>query len=250
MPAVPAPLRIEFELDSEVYPELHAALSGLRSEQARAERLRQLAAAGLVWEKVRIHGPSAMAAPAAPVEQEGQRRPPAAVKRPAEVPPLPAPEATPLPPIERRAAPAAKRPRAPVAEKRRASDFVDLAIDAEVPVASSIAAEPGGSSWPSQQDLARVIGELPVLLDVVPDDHPHGLRPQEPVAWAAKASPEPEEEEFSPAQAEESASADSANDEEALETADAGLHVAALSQKPKSRSRLMRMKERGLFKNG
>ncbi|MCR5883807.1 hypothetical protein LRS03_13445 [Rhizobacter sp. J219] len=56
-------LRLEFELDSEVYPELHAALSLLKSSRARAERVRQLAAAGLVWEKVRLQGSAAVVEP-------------------------------------------------------------------------------------------------------------------------------------------------------------------------------------------
>ena len=108
-------VRLEIELDSEVYPELHAALTSMRSARSRAERLRQLAATGLVWEKVRLHG-----AAAAPVAEER----PSVVTRADVV----APEANPLPAIERRMA-AAKRAR-PTSPKRRASDreVVDLAV--------------------------------------------------------------------------------------------------------------------------
>ena len=60
-------IRLEFDVDSELYPELHAALSRLGSTRARGERMRQLAAAGLVWENVRIHGASAIG-PNAPAE--------------------------------------------------------------------------------------------------------------------------------------------------------------------------------------
>src|SRR5688572_22624992 len=76
-------VRLEFELDSEIYPELHAALAALRSTRARAERMRQLAAAGLVWEKVRLQG--------AAVTVEAV---------PAPVPaPVPLPVSTPAPPV-------------------------------------------------------------------------------------------------------------------------------------------------------
>jgi hypothetical protein len=49
-------LHLALEIDGEVYPELYAMLVGLRSDAARAERLRQLAATGLVWETVRQSG--------------------------------------------------------------------------------------------------------------------------------------------------------------------------------------------------
>lgn len=48
-----AVLDFSFAIDSEVHPELHAALAAIASEASRGERLRQLAAMGLVWEKVR-----------------------------------------------------------------------------------------------------------------------------------------------------------------------------------------------------
>jgi hypothetical protein len=49
-------LHLPLEIDGEVYPELYAMLVGLRSDAARVERLRQLAATGLVWETVRQSG--------------------------------------------------------------------------------------------------------------------------------------------------------------------------------------------------
>jgi hypothetical protein len=51
-------LRLELEIDSDVYPELYARLASLHSLHARHEKLRQLAAVGLVWELVRLHGPA------------------------------------------------------------------------------------------------------------------------------------------------------------------------------------------------
>lgn len=51
-----AVVRVEIDIDSDVYPELYAALAALRQPMLRDERLRQLAAMGLAWEAVRIHG--------------------------------------------------------------------------------------------------------------------------------------------------------------------------------------------------
>lgn len=186
-------MRLEIDIDSEVYPELHAALSALKSTRARAERVRQLAAAGLVWEKVRLHGSAAVAVP--PAEPH-----PDIVTR-SDVKPLPRPEPA---------------PRAPERRRKR----------------------------PSREDLEQVMRELPVLMDVVADvrplpmphdDEPGHLDPHdEPAPWAAmSAYPD----ELSP-------------DDDAAALPDATLHVTALSHKPATRSRLMRMKERGLFKNG
>lgn len=58
-----AVLRLKVDVDSDVYPELYARLRGIERPQAREERLRQLAAVGLIWEAVRMHGPAATAMP-------------------------------------------------------------------------------------------------------------------------------------------------------------------------------------------
>ena len=238
-------VRLEIELDSEVYPELHAALTSMRSARSRAERLRQLAATGLVWEKVRLHG-----AAAAPVAEER----PSVVTRADVV----APEANPLPAIERRMA-AAKRAR-PTSPKRRASDreVVDLAINAEPRPVPEPRPERRRVT-PSRQDVEQAIRELPVLMDVVTDlssvnvvpdvspldehgdDHPpHTPDLLEPAPWASmNAYPDDV-----PALSIEHA------DDDADGPPEPPLHVTALSHKPATRSRLMRMKERGLFKNG
>lgn len=171
-------VQLEFELDSEVYPELHAALCALSSTRARAERMRQLAAAGLVWEKVRLHGAAATVMPP-------EHSP--AIATHADV--------SPLPPANAEAPrPRSRRPR------------------------------------PSRQEIEQVLRELPVLVDVVADV----------IAPAHEPAHEP-------------AATDGAMegaDDDALEMPEAALHVTALSHKPATRSRLMRMKERGLFKNG
>lgn len=46
-------LQIQIDIDSDVHPELHAVLALVARTPARAERLRQLAAAGLIWEQLR-----------------------------------------------------------------------------------------------------------------------------------------------------------------------------------------------------
>jgi len=64
-----AHLRFELDIDSEVHPELYAKLASMERLPAREEKLRQLAATGLIWEIVRLHGPAFVdpnAVPASP----------------------------------------------------------------------------------------------------------------------------------------------------------------------------------------
>ena len=49
-----AVLRLQVDIDSEVYPELHDLLASIGSDVSREERLRQLAAIGLIWERTRL----------------------------------------------------------------------------------------------------------------------------------------------------------------------------------------------------
>ena len=49
-----AVLHLQFDIDSEVYPELHDLLASIRNDASREERLRQLAAIGLIWERTRL----------------------------------------------------------------------------------------------------------------------------------------------------------------------------------------------------
>lgn len=69
-----AVVRLHLDIDGDVYPELYAALAALAQPMLRDERLRQLAAMGLAWEAVRIHGPAVAQLPAwatpAPVVSE------------------------------------------------------------------------------------------------------------------------------------------------------------------------------------
>lgn len=233
-----ATVKLEFELDSEVYPELHAALSGLRSTRSRAERMRQLAAAGLVWEKVRLHGAAAVQL------VEPSPSPSGLVTRPDVRPALPPEPAEPLPQVERRAS--SRRSRATAADRRPPGDFVDLAINAEpVPVP------------PSRKDLEQVMRELPVLVDVVEDVEPlpeHHDEVEEVADSAGWASLNAYPDDVPPPSIDMPADIPAADhhddDEEGSDLPDATLHVTALSHKPATRNRLMKMKERGLFKNG
>jgi len=71
-----AHLRFELDIDSEVHPELYAKLASMERLPAREEKLRQLAATGLIWEIVRLHGPAFVdpnavsTSPPVPVEAE------------------------------------------------------------------------------------------------------------------------------------------------------------------------------------
>jgi hypothetical protein len=47
-------LHLQFDIDGEVYPELHDLLAAIGSDALREERLRQLAATGLIWERTRL----------------------------------------------------------------------------------------------------------------------------------------------------------------------------------------------------
>ena len=62
-----AVLHLQFDIDSEVYPELHDLLASIGSEMSREERLRQLAAIGLVWERTRLRAQAGIMESAVPV---------------------------------------------------------------------------------------------------------------------------------------------------------------------------------------
>jgi hypothetical protein len=53
-----ATLHLELDIDSDVHPELYVRLASIARSSARQEKLRQLAATGLIWEIARLHGPA------------------------------------------------------------------------------------------------------------------------------------------------------------------------------------------------
>ena len=263
-------VRLEFDLDSDVYPELYGSLSALRSLESRAERLRQLAAAGLVWENVRIHGAGAIGPTAVAAAV-----PPAAPGVAAVAAPRPS-----GPAVNERAAAAEKRGKGarsarppaepPVKKDPRWGDFVDLAIDAE-PVAARV---PEPVALPldrhavvpriSPSDVEQVARELPVLRDVVDADEVVASQPAPlldlpaaPPLYVVTAAVPPSGVSVpsgphagAPGAAETASGEGGAVRDEAVGASEDGIHLTSLAHKPATRSRLMRMKERGLFKNG
>ena len=232
-------LRLELDIDADVYPELHATLTSLVSDASRGERLRQLAAAGLVWEKLRIRGQAALhgvapepaAAPALapspppprPSRSSGSRTPAAAARGQAAVA---VPFAAPVPP---------PRPAPP--------GFIDLALDAApeplpppppAPLPPAVPPPAVAQHWP------------PVLMDVVEpaafatatpiarsDDRPSRPMPLAPVVQAPPPlAPQPLPVRMV---------------DEAHDTAPPD---PPIEHRSSTRSRLLRMKEKGLFKNG
>ncbi len=168
-------LQLQIDIDSDVQPELHAMLASVVRGAARAERLRQLAAAGLIWEHLRVH--------ARPV--------PLAASEP---PPQPAATAAPGPPAAALPATATATAATTAAAPRRAP------ADA-----------------------------IPVLWDAVEEA---ALPPSVAVAAVGDGS-----------------RVESAPDEPARTGTGRDVAVPA-SRKSGTRSRLLRMKEKGLFQNG
>lgn len=226
-----ATVRLEFDLDSELYPELHQVLSALRNPQAQAERLRQLAAMGLVWENVRIYGADAIGPSAGAARALAAARPnvSATSGEPGAGPPArPARGKSKGRGKEAPASPLTSLPqgRHPVPPP----DFIDLAIDAarDEPALADVQADDAelDAAILSQRELEEVANELPVLLDIVPEVVAPPPLQQLPSTLSFQGV------------------------EDAVMVEDEAIHLTALAHKPAMRSRLMRMKERGLFKNG
>jgi hypothetical protein len=233
-----AAIRLEFIVDGDVYPELHAALSSIGSDEARGERVRQLASTGLVWELVRSHGssPARMSGPlhgaehAHPLAAKGgssRARSKSAVRL-----------------TEHRAAAAGSRSESP-----------ESAHDAQRP------APPGRNqrSDARTRDRLRDAGlpDVPVLSDVV-----HFASPAPPSVEPAAPSRRPDRAASTPPIAQTAGDRDRslaprARDDGIVEPANEPVEqtvalapVVTLRHTSASRSRLQRMKEKGLFRNG
>jgi hypothetical protein len=187
-------LRLELDIDSDVYPELYAKLGTIAAPGARCERVRQLAASGLVWETLRIEGHA-----------------PPIVQRPAGT----RPPVQPAAPPEAAGGPAASRARRRHPEE---PGFVDLAIDAPPAPPSLDRVEPGDLDGA----IEAVGAHLPVLTDVL-----------EPAAATVREGSGEADDPLTPAMHHTQP-----------------LWPHGTKRPPGTRSRLMRMKERGLFKNG
>lgn len=223
-----ATLQLILDVDSDVYPELYAMLVVIGGGNARCERVRQLAATGLLWETLRAHAQLPPGHEALGPRSEGAPKPAARASAPAPVIGKPV------------ASPPRREPPKPAA---LADDFVDLAIDAlPAPPPRPAAAARGAGS------LGK---ELPVLVEVVdpqaltrtsPLPRPGHAAPAEPMTVSASvpsaAAPAP-----APAPAPVEGAADG------QVTAAAGV-PAATSKRLTPRTRLQRMKKMGLFENG
>lgn len=173
-----ATLELLVEIDSDVHPELYALLAAVGRASLRPERLRQLAAGGLIWEHLRAQ-----------------------------------------PRLDAAAGPA-------LAETARAADRAAITRAAVRP-AEAPAVEAVVIPAPAPPPEAP-----PVLQDVVEI----AARPA-PRTRSRAAAPAPAPVEAAPAP-------------RAEEAAPAALPEFAGGKKPGPRSRLLLMKERGLFKNG
>jgi hypothetical protein len=94
-----ATLHLELDIDSDVHPELFVRLASIERSPARQEKLRQLAATGLIWEIARLHGPAfsePVAVTLAPAPDAGDRLGPAVDAGAAEDHPAIVPEDVPL----------------------------------------------------------------------------------------------------------------------------------------------------------
>ncbi|MCW7540104.1 hypothetical protein OOT46_19910 [Aquabacterium sp. A7-Y] len=146
-------IRLQVDVDSDVYPELYAALRAIERPGAREERVRQLAASGLVWEVVRRHGQAAVAPASAAAAGLRART---------------AGEAA-----------AAATDALGTAESR--ADIVDAGSTAPQPSAVAVPAAAAGHRVPKPTSV-------PVLLDVVEQGPPH-FPLDEPPTKATDAAP-------------------------------------------------------------
>jgi hypothetical protein len=254
-------LRLELDIDADVYPELHATLTSLVSEASRGERMRQLAAAGLVWEKLRIRGQAALngVAEAAPLGGSGGSSGPA-------LPPAPAPRAArasaPRAPAAARSPAPVPVPAMPAAPPRSGPPgFVDLALDAEpapapalfvpAPVAPAI---PVAAPWPpvlmDVVDPDSFVTAMPIAMAEERSSRPMPLAPSSlplppspPPSLLSSLPPSPSLTTPSQPRAVDLMQDDSASRSDVVVE-------PPIEHRSSTRSRLQRMKEKGLFKNG
>lgn len=226
-------LHIQLDIDSDVLPELHAVLSAISKNLSRAERLRQLASAGLIWEHLRVHTNATASGVAKSLVGVPLAEAEAALDLPAATDAAtatttaaqrtpPADGTTPLP--RTMFSPAAAAP----------SDvMLDLALDLD----GAFAAADGERPAPRQPAPPRFV---PVLHDVVENVDPvkAPARREGGARSRAAAAREPVAEPPADEPAGEAPAAAPLDD------------APPPPRKSGARSRLIRMQEKGLFKNG
>lgn len=248
-----AVLHLQFDIDSEVHPELHDMLSSIGSSRSQAERLRQLAATGLVWERLRLQAYGRLEVP-----ELGA----AAAPAPEVVAALP----------DRAAAPAAHavpRVDAATAQATDLADFVDLSdavdlthldhLDPLEPVHRDdrpAAQHDAGRAVESAESVDRTL-QIPAALLLPRGEAPEQL-PLHEIRSAVQALPVLTEV-VGPAELPDMNAITAHANDATPAVAHAGrgssmptgaqIHELAPARKSATRSRLMRMKEKGLFKN-
>lgn len=200
-------LHLQFDIDSEVHPELHDMLRSISSSLSREERMRQLAATGLVWERLRLEGTAA--APSRAQDGSGDASVVGvamAVEREEGHP-----EGADLTHPEHR-----------VPEVALDEMTLDLADDVNAILALTVSDPPPLETF--EREVQSAVRALPVLTDVVD--------PREVLALRSAASMQ----ETAPRESGPAAANDPIPD-------------SPIARKAVTRSRLMRMKEKGLFRN-
>ncbi|RZL39498.1 MAG: hypothetical protein EOP35_03560 [Rubrivivax sp.] len=243
-------LHLQFDVDSEVHPELHAMLSSIGSTLSQTERLRQLAAMGLVWERLRLQAYGRMEVP------DPGSEPAAAREGSGSLPHLPVAASV-------RAVPGDD------ATTDRSADpvgFVDLSdtVDLthlEIPgpdeadqgrsvhhVASHdvVSAEYMDRAVESAAAHSQRRGAMPELL---PLHEIRGVVQEPPLLTEVIGAAELADTSSVVALADEAQSGAGHADRGGTMPGGAQIHELAPARKTATRSRLMRMKEMGLFKN-
>jgi len=244
-----AVIYLELEIDSDIYPELHAALASMSNNMARGERLRQLAATGLIWEQCRAQGLYSQPSPSLPAAAAVS---PAAGRRVSE-------PAAPVPAAKSRSSSSASTRKTKPAKSSEV--FVDLALNAP----PSSGASPDDEASP--EDIRNeILGEarhdaekkstggngkpvnIPMLSDVVAEAPLpiYATKTNPPVAQPPEAAARTRDGLVAVSNSLPPDAGDGASPSDDLHHHD----TSAFPQKAGKRRRLMRMKEMGLFKNG
>lgn len=216
-----AVIPLQLEVDSEVHPELHDMLASIGSSPSRAERFRQLAATGLVWERMRLqsHAADALASPDG--NGNGLDRVSPAAPMPLEAPALSEEKCKGLQPAHesdgRTAAAHHSRPAAPAALATPSTPVTEPLVDHGLGGGDT---QSGGSDIDAHEmfmrEMRSAVRRLPVLTDSI---DPAELSIPTPGIRAPLTEPLDE------------------------------VREAQTPTRKVPRSRLVRMKEKGLFKN-
>ncbi len=191
-----AAVRLQIEVDADVQPELYVALAALSRPASRSERLRQLAASGLIWEHLRLsQSPPAQRLPGAPDVAQTQRD-----TAPGEVPVL--------------------------------WDVIDAASMASARQAATASARPASPVASARAEAVDALAQARDSAEDVESDAERRSRPVLPVARPTAVN------------------ADVAAFEEQGPTTSAPVVLVAAARPARARSRLLRMREKGLFRNG